>query len=154
MVQHITSSKQKTSKNGILYIAMQEMLPMSELSNSMSVVLQKNIQLTMPLKSIWENPVGCEMGRVSLSSQLGVWGSVISSPPGSEGAPAGDAFWRTIISNVFLYMPILWDRQTMFHVTFGGKAKVWGAIASCLNVEPNLLFQLITVVHFLIIVVT
>jgi len=38
-------------------------------------------------------------------------------------------FWRPQNAPFCTYMPMLCVRQTVLHVTFGGKAKVWGAIA-------------------------
>ena len=75
---------------------------------------------------------------------VGVWGRVFSPQP-TRGSgerhkpPAGSGnggnafwrFWRRQNATVCTYMPILWVRQTVFHVTFGGKAE---AIAPVFNV--------------------
>jgi len=58
------------------------------------------------------------------------FGGVVSSPSGVRGrAPAGGAFWCilkiTECSFLHLYADALRVRQTVFHVTFGGKADIW-----------------------------
>jgi len=54
------------------------------------------------------------------------------------GALARNAFWR--IFTTLLFSPLNADAlsSSVFHVTFGGKAEVWGAIAPCLNLDPRL----------------
>ena len=54
------------------------------------------------------------------------------------GAPARNAFWRPQYASFCTYMPMLWVRQTVFHVTVGGKTKVWGRLPPCPNIEPCL----------------
>jgi len=66
-----------------------------------------------------------------LPSWLGGLGIVMSSLSGLwNGAPARNTvgiFWSPL--NAFCtYMPMLWVCQTVFHVTFGGHAKVWGQL--------------------------
>ena len=72
-----------------------------------------------------------DMGRgVPIPSWLGGLGSVLSSPGRVRGrTPAGNAFcvfWRPHNAPFCTYMPMLWVRQTVVHVTFGSKAEVWG----------------------------
>ena len=75
----------------------------------------------------WENRVGWVWGPLPI--QLG-WRSILSSPGMVRGrAPNRNAFWRMLKAQNALfctYMAMFWVRQTVFHVTFGGKAELWG----------------------------
>jgi len=54
-------------------------------------------------------------------------GKLYELPVGPNGSPNWNAFWLILKAterSFFTYMPMRWVRQTVLHVTFGGKAEV------------------------------
>ena len=76
----------------------------------------------------------CRVGLLRVSPLQPTRGSgerrVLPVGSGADPQP-GKAFWSIVRSHnapFCTYMPTLWVHQTVFHVTFGGQAEVWGQL--------------------------
>jgi len=67
---------------------------------------------------------------------------VVSTPETCPKMHFFCVFWRPQNAPFCTY--VLWVRQTVFYVTFGGKAEVWGKITPCPNVVLCLSSRLVT----------
>jgi len=86
-----------------------------------------------PLSMVWGREPSAESGAEPPRRVWGrapprrVWGRAPSRVRGRP--PAGNALWSILKvreRSFVTYMLMLWVRQTVFHVTFGGKAEIWG----------------------------
>ena len=98
----------------------------------LTIVYNKNRHASTDiyLGQCWRRKI--EASRMGLDMEKGVpspadyrvWGSVVSSPSGVEVEPWPEThfgvFWRPQNAPFCTYVLMLWVRQTLFHVTFGG----------------------------------
>ena len=75
---------------------------------------------------------GAEWGAygegVSLPADYGSLGERCKLPKWCLAENAYVAYFEGTERSFCTYIPMLWVRQTVFHVTFGGNAEVWGQL--------------------------